>query len=139
MAAPEPEERIVIKLDGKIVALDSLPPELKADVDRRIKEGRESYAAKYPTGKLRMNINVKLKTSRDALKAAGLDPSTAKAPSVSVDADDGPPIPYPIMAVLLLALCGALYMFVPAVSNTVDKISDGMRRAPAAAPDAKPK
>ncbi len=138
MAAPEPTEEIVIKLDGKVVPLESLPPEVKADVDRRIKEGRESYAAKYPAGKLRMNINVKVKTSREALKAAGIGPSKAKAPSVSIE-PDGPLIPYPIMAVLLLVLCGALYLFVPAVSGTVDKLSDGLHRSPAATPAAKPK
>lgn len=125
MAAPEPKEEIVIKLDGKVVPLGSLPPELKVDVERRIKEGRESYAAKYPAGKLRMNINVKVKTSREALKAAGLDPSKAKAPSITVE-PDGPVIPYPIMAVLLLVLCGGLYAFVPAVTHAVDKAVDSI-------------
>ncbi len=71
MASPEPKEEIVIKLDGKVVPLDSLPPELRTDVERRIKEGRASYAAKYPAGGLRMNINVKVKTSKEALRAAG--------------------------------------------------------------------
>jgi len=70
MAESESKEEIVIKLDGVRVTLESLPPELRTDVERRIREARASYASKYPTGGLRMNINVKVKTSNEALKAA---------------------------------------------------------------------
>jgi len=139
MADAEPGEEIVVKLDGKKVALESLPPELKADVDRRIKEAREAYASKYPKGKLRLNINVKVKTSRDALKAAGgAGPAAPSAP-----ADDDGAAPWPIVLVLALAVLGALYLFVPAFSNGVDQALDALRRAktpaPAAAPTAAPR
>jgi hypothetical protein len=70
MADPEPKEEIVIKLDGVRIKLDALPPELRPDVERRINEARALYESKYPKGGLRMNINVKVKTSKEALKAA---------------------------------------------------------------------
>lgn len=129
MAEPDKKEEIVIKLDGKIVPLESLTPELKVEVERRIKESRELYASKYPKDKLRMNINVKVKTSAAAKKAAG-----EKPPLPSVVVDDGPAIPYLIQAVLLAAVLGGLYAFVPAFTNAVDKALAALHRtkAPAA-------
>ncbi len=114
MAETDPKkEEIVYKLDGVKVTLESLSPEVRADVERRVKEARASYASKYPTGKLRMNINVKAKTSAAARKTAGAAPP----PPIVID-DAGSP--RPIIVVFTLILIGGLYLFVPAVTKAVD-------------------
>ena len=114
MAGPDPKkEEIVYKLDGVKVALESLSPEVRADVERRVKEARAAYASKYPKDKLRLNINVKAKTSAAARKAG-----VAPPPAIVVDDDSGKP--WPIIIVFALILFGALYLFVPAVTKVVD-------------------
>ena len=115
MADPEPQEEIVYKLDGVKVPLESLPPDARADVARRLKEARALYTSKYPQGKLRLNINVKVKTSTAARKAAG---SNGAAAAVVIIDDGGKP--WPIIIVVALALFGGLYLFVPAITKAVD-------------------
>lgn len=109
---PEPKddakEEIEIKVDGvKVKSFDDLPPELKPEVEKRIKEARESLTPKYAPGKLRMRINVKHKTSKAALAAAG---TTGKPPAPAVVPDEGAGL-WPVVLLLLLAAAGAAWWF----------------------------
>lgn len=133
MAEPEPKEEILVKLDGVKTSVEALPDSLKEDVQRRIKEARELYAAKYPKGRLRLNINVKVKTSKEALKAAGGKP--AAAPVVVVEEGGGS---WAVVLVVLLALLGGAYLFVPAVSTGIDRAVESLRRPKAPASVAPP-
>lgn len=121
MADKPQGEEIRIKLDGKLVPIDSLPPELRAEVDARIADARESLESKYPKGKLRMNINVKWKTSKAALAKSG-----APAPKPVAVIDEGSAIPWPIVIFLLVAAAGAAYLFVPSFTAAVDKALDAL-------------
>lgn len=115
---PGSGEEIKIKLDGKPVTMDQVPPELRPQVEARIQEARESLESKYPKGKLRMNINVKWKTSKAALAKSG---APAPKPAVTVVDDGGFPVPWPILLVLTAVVFGGLYLFVPDFAAAVDK------------------
>ncbi|MBI3565767.1 MAG: hypothetical protein HY079_11265 [Elusimicrobia bacterium] len=116
--ADKPEgEQIKIKVDGVPAALESLPPELRAEVEARIADARKSLESKYPKGKLRMNINVKWKTSKAALAKSG-----APAPKPVAIVDEGSAIPWPVVIFLLFAAAGAAYLFVPSFTAAADKV-----------------
>jgi hypothetical protein len=123
MAEANAGEEIEIRLDGvKVASVDALPPELKADVEKRIADARKTLAPKYAPGKLRMRINVKLKTSAAARKAAGGVPAP---PRVTID--DGGGAPWLIIVVLLLAAAGAALVFVPGASDLLAKLTGAAR------------
>jgi hypothetical protein len=107
-------EEIEIRLDGvKLKSIDDLPPELRAEVNRRIEDGRKSYTAKYAPGKLRLHINVRQKTSKAALK------SGTKPPTPMAIEDGG--VNW-IVIIMVIAALGAAVVSIPGASDVIAKL-----------------